>query len=134
MSAPDRKWIAYQNQGAAGIIVQPWPALDRRYQMDAIGREPRWRSANELVYLTKAGGKSSLMRVTIDTGSGSPVSKPALLITDARYADTPGWSHAIMPGGDVIYLQTPTVNLGYYVRVVPDWVKTMKRAVDSANQ
>ena len=39
-----------------------------------------------------------------------------------------------MPGGDVIYLQTPTENLGYYVRVVPDWVKTMKGAVDEANK
>jgi len=57
-----------------------------------------------------------------------------LLFTDARYADTPGWSLASMPRGDVIYLQTPTENLGYYVRVVPDWVKTMKRAVDAANQ
>ena len=39
-----------------------------------------------------------------------------------------------MPGGDVIYLQTPTENLGYYVRVVPDWVKTMKGAMDEANK
>ena len=132
--SPDRRWIAYQPLGAAGVVLQPWPSLDRRYQIDAIGREPRWRSATELVYLTKAGGKSSLMRVTIGAGSGSPVGKPELLFTDPRYADTPGWSHAIMPGGDVVYLQTPTENLGYYVRVVPDWVMTMKRAVDEANK
>jgi hypothetical protein len=36
--------------------------------------------------------------------------------------------------GDVIYLQSPAENLEYYVRVVPGWVKTMKRAVDAVNQ
>jgi hypothetical protein len=40
----------------------------------------------------------------------------------------------MMPGGDVLYLQAQAENLGYYVRVVPGWVKTMKRAVDAANQ
>ena len=39
-----------------------------------------------------------------------------------------------MPGGDVLYLQASAENLGYYVRVVPDWVKTMKRVVDEANR
>ena len=133
-TSPDRRWIAHQDMGSAGIFLQPWPSLDRRYQVDAIGREPRWRSATELVYMTKPGGKASLMRVTIGAAPGSPVGKPELLVADPRYADTPGWSHAIMPNGDVIYLQGPTENLGYYVRVVPDWVKTMKRAVDEANR
>ncbi len=130
--SPDRKWIAYQNQGARGIMLQPWPSLDRRYQVDAQGGEPRWRSATELVYVVPAGGR--LMRVMINAAASSPVGKPELLFADPRWADTPGWSHAIMPGGDLIYLQAPAENLGYYVRVVPGWVKAMKRAVDEANQ
>jgi len=130
--SPDRKWIAYQNQGARGILLQPWPSLDRRYQVDAQGGEPRWRSATELVYVVPAGGR--LMRVTINAASSSPVGKPELLFADPRWADTPGWSHAVMPGGDLVYLQSPAENLGYYVRVVPGWVKTMKRAVDAANR
>jgi eukaryotic-like serine/threonine-protein kinase len=133
--SPDRKWIAYQNQGARGILLQPWPALDRRYQVDALGGEPRWRSATELVYVVLGtGGRSSMMRVTINSSASSPVGKPELLFADPRWADTPGWSHAIMPGGDLIYLQSPAENLGYYVRVVPGWVKAMKRSVDAANR
>jgi eukaryotic-like serine/threonine-protein kinase len=130
--SPDRKWIAYQNQGARGILLQPWPSLDRRYQVDAQGGEPRWRSATELVYVIPAGGR--LMHVTIGAGASSPVGKPELLFADPRWADTPGWSHAIAPGGDLIYMQSPAENLGYYVRVVPGWVKAMKRAVDAANR
>ncbi len=132
--SPDRKWIACQNQGAKGIMLQPWPSLDRRYQVDAQGGEPRWRSATELVYVVTAGARSSLMRVMINAAASAPVGKPELLFADPRWADTPGWSHAIMPGGDLVYLQTPSENLGYYVRVVPGWVKAMKRAVDAANQ
>ncbi len=130
--SPDRKWIAYHNQGARGIWIQPWPSLDRRYQVDAQGGEPRWRSATELVYVVPAGGR--LMRVMINAAASSPVGKHELMFADSRWADTPGWSHAVMPGGDLIYLQAPAENLGYYLRVVPGWVKTMRRAVDAANR
>lgn len=74
------------------------------------------------------------MRVMINSAASSPVGEPELLFTDPRWADTPGWSHAIMPGGDLVYLQTPSENLGYCVRVVPGWVKAMKRAVNAANR
>ena len=40
----------------------------------------------------------------------------------------------VMPGGDAVSLQAAAENLGYYVRVIPDWVATMKRAVDAANR
>ena len=137
--SPDRAWIAYQNQGARGIVLQPFPSLDRRYQVDPQGGEPLWRSATELVYFTTSTGgntsqRQSFSRVTIDPSSSSPVGKPQVLFTDPRFADTPGWSHAITTGGDIIYLQTPAENLGYYVRVVPGWVQQMKRAVDAANR
>ncbi len=134
----DRKWIAMQNDRATGILVQPWPALDRRYQVDAQGREPLWHSSTEFVYFSYLGRDGSVSqtfsRVTIDPKSATPVGKPEVLFVDPRFMDTPGWSHAIMPGGDVLYLQAQAENLGYYVRVVPDWVETMKRAVDAANK
>ncbi len=37
--SPDRRWIVMQKQGAAGIQLQPWPARDRVYQVDADGTE-----------------------------------------------------------------------------------------------
>ncbi len=38
---PDQKWIAYRKHGATGLSVQPWPAMDRKYTVDMVGREPQ---------------------------------------------------------------------------------------------
>ena len=138
-ASPNRRWLVYQGEGVVGITLQTYPALDKRYLVDAQGHEAQWRSANELVYFTTSTGggeaeRQSFSRVRIDPGSSTPVGTPEVLFTDARFADTPGYSFAIAPGGDIIYLQTTSENLGHYVRVVPNWVKKMKRAVDEANR
>jgi hypothetical protein len=57
-----------------------------------------------------------------------------LIVRDPRFADTPGWSLALTTSGELIYLQSPTENSGFYVRVIPGWVDRMKRAVDAANR
>ncbi len=136
--SPDRKWIAFTPQGATGVSVQPWPAMDRKYADDLLGREPLWRGANELVYFSLFGGKGSpsqtFKRVRMDGPADSPVGTREVLFTDPRFVDTPGWSHAVMPGGDAVYLQATAENLGHYVRVIPNWVSAMKRAVDEANR
>jgi len=136
--SPDRRWIAYQNLGVTGVHLQPWPALDRRYLVDAEGTEPRWASNTELVYLSqyRAAGliAASLYRTRIDPDASSPVGSRELLVRDPRFADTPGWSLALTSSGELIYLQSPSENLGFYLRVIPGWVGRMKRAVDSANR
>ena len=136
--SPDRKWIAFTPPGATGVSVQPWPAMDRKYTIDPMGREPLWNGANELVYYSYVGDKGSpsqtFHRVRMNGPASSPVGTREVLFTDSRFVDTPGWSHAIMPGGDAVYLQTTAENLGYYVRVLPNWVHEMKRAVDAANK
>jgi hypothetical protein len=75
-----------------------------------------------------------IYKATIDPFARPPVVKRELFVRDPRFADTPGWSHASMPNGDVVYLQSPVDNLGYYVRVIPDWVRQMKRAVDGVSR
>ena len=136
--SPDRRWIAYQAPGVTGVQLQPWPALDRRYLVDAEGTEPRWASNSELVYLSQYRSEgviaASIYRTHIDPNSSSPVGRKELIARDPRFADTPGWSLATTPGGEVIYLQSPSENLGFYLRVIPDWVSQMKRAVDAANR
>ncbi len=136
--SPDRKWIAYTPQGATGVSVQPWPAMDRKYTVDLVGREPLWHGANALVYFSYVGGNGSpsqtFSRVRMDGRADAPVGAREVLFTDPRFIDTPGWSHAVMPGGDAVYLQTTAENLGYYVRVIPNWVAAMRRAVDEANK
>ncbi len=136
--SPDRKWIAHTPTGATGVSVQPWPAMDRKYTVDMVGREPLWQGANALAYFSYVGGKGSpsqtFNRVRLDGPADSPVGTREVLFTDPRFLDTAGWSHAVMPGGDAVYLQATAENLGYYVRVIPNWVTTMKRAVDEANK
>jgi serine/threonine-protein kinase len=136
--SPDRRWIAYQNPGVTGVHLEPWPARDRHYLVDAEGTEPRWASSSELVYLSqyRASGviAASVYRARIGSNASSPVAGRELLVRDPRFADTPGWSTATTPGGEVVYLQSPSENLGFYVRVVPGWVSQMKRAVDAANR
>ncbi len=136
--SPDRRWIAYQSGGVTGVHLQPWPARNRHYLVDAEGTEPRWASDSELVYLSnyRAAGviAASIYRTRIDVNASAPVGSKELIARDPRFADTPGWSLAPTAGGEVIYLQSPSENLGFYLRVIPDWVKQMKRAVDAANR
>jgi serine/threonine-protein kinase len=136
--SPDRRWIAYQNLGVTGVYLQPWPALDRRYLVDADGTEPNWASSSELVYLSQYRSMgviaASVYRTRIDANASSPVRNRELVVQDPRFADTPGWSLALTANGEVIYLQSPTENSGFYVRVIPNWVDHMKRAVDEANK
>ena len=70
----------------------------------------------------------------VPAANGSPVTPGAVLHADSRFRDTPGWSFSITAGGEVIYLQAPGGGEAQYVRVVPDWVKGMKAAVDSVNR
>ena len=117
--------------------LEPWPARDRRYLVDAEGTEPRWASSSELVYLSqyRSAGviAASVYRTRIGPRAVAPVGSRDLIARDPRFADTPGWSTALTPSGELIYLQSPAENLGFYVRVIPGWVDQMKRAVDAAN-
>lgn len=50
------------------------------------------------------------------------------------FRDTNGPSFATAPGGGLISLQGVAARPASYLRVVPDWVAQMKRAVDEANR
>ena len=138
----DRRWFAYQSTGGTeGVYIQPWPDRDRRYLVDQEGVDPRWTSRTELTYwmsLTTESGATwsgaAFYRVEIDPSAEPPVRARELVFTDPRFADTPGQSYDVTPAGDLIYLQSPSENLGYYFRIVPGWVEEMKRAVDAANR
>jgi hypothetical protein len=132
--SPDRRWIAYTVGGSRELLLQPWPALDKRYRVDASGNEPVWRSPTDLAYIALERGVMITKHVTINAGSTTPVSTPEVLYADPRSAETPGLSLSVMPNRDLVYVQSPSENLGYYVRVVPNWVRDMKRAVDAANR
>ncbi len=53
---------------------------------------------------------------------------------DPRFVDTPGQSYTISPEGGAACVQGPERWTTTYLRVMPNWVEQMKRAVDEANQ
>jgi hypothetical protein len=85
-------------------------------------------------YRTAGVTAAGFLRVRIEPGAASPIGRREQITRDSRFNDTPGWSHAYTTSGDLIYLQSPAETLGYYLRVVPGFVKEMKRAVDAANR
>jgi hypothetical protein len=131
-TSPDRRWLAVQRLGAPGVRLQPWPARDRQWLVDADGFEPLWRSSTGLVYTTVTRG--AFFEVTIDPAAENPIAARDQIVDDPRFIDTPGWSYAFAPDGDLLYLRAPEEHPGYYVRLVPGWVEQMKAAVDAANR
>jgi serine/threonine-protein kinase len=138
--SPDGRWLAYQNQGAPGLFLVPWPSLDRRYVIDPSGADPKWISENEIAYWSfpfeaeAASTGASLWRIPIYPDQANPVGERELVINDPRFADTPGPSFAVLNDGDLAYKHTPSENLGLYFRVVPGWVEEMKARVDEVNR
>jgi len=133
--SPDRRWIVWQPQGVSGIELQPWPARDRRWSIDAEGIEPRFATSTELRYFHPNVNDStrtvSFFRAPIAAGGAQPVGAHALIVRDPRFSDTPGWSHATLPDGDEIYAQSSAESVGHYLRIVPGWVTAMKRMIDA---
>ena len=60
--------------------------------------------------------------------------EPRLWFSDPRFTDLEQQAYAVTPDGGLIYMQTPPEQVAPYLRVVPNWVEQMKRAVDEANR
>jgi serine/threonine-protein kinase len=131
---PDQRWLAYQPQGSSGVNLQPWPARDRTFVVDPLGAEPQWRSSSEVVFYRLDDEGISFYRARATPGGTPPFDDPVLWTRDPLFADTDGLSYTFAPDGDLVYKRSPDNNRGYYLRVVPDWVSQMKRAVDEANR
>ncbi len=133
--SPDHRWVAFQASASGDLQIQPWPALNRRYFVATLGLEPQWRSSTELVWMEQSDeGPWEFHRVLLHPGADPPVGTPELIGVAPQFGQTPGWSWALGRDGDLIYLQTPAERTEHYFRVVPGWVRTMKRAVDEANR
>jgi len=68
-------------------------------------------------------------------GSGSALfSPPERWFRDPLMINTVSRSHLITPDGADLYLRGSGRSTGAYLRVIPNWVATMKRAVDAAGK
>ena len=127
--SPDGRHIARTDEGGR-IFVTSYPGRGRQWQVTADGSEPLWMSPAELLF--RSGVAWYLAR--LDPATGEPRGVPALWARDPRFSDTPGWSNRPSRDGGIIYVQGPEEVSSTYLRVIPNWVETMKRAVDAANR
>jgi serine/threonine-protein kinase len=131
--SPDRRWLAYQSThtGQWEVFVQRYPQEERRFQVsNRGGGEPLWLSATELVYRDGY----TWYTVTVGGPDERPVSEPRRWFSDPRFSDTIARSHVATPDGAVIYLQGTAQSTTTFLRVIPNWVEQMKRAVDEVNR
>ncbi len=128
--SPNGKLIVYQAVEGPRIMVTGFPVAGRRWQLASQGVEPLWLSPTEVLY--RSGVLWYLARLNPETGE--PVGAPILWARDPRFSDTSGWSNRSSHDGGIIYVQGPEQASTTYLRVVPDWVRQMKAAVDAANR
>jgi eukaryotic-like serine/threonine-protein kinase len=133
--SPDRRWIAYTDPAFGAIWLEPFPRTGRRWQVMAGSvDEAVWLSASELAVQTYEDSGTVLTRVRIGGPAGSPLGPRRPWFVMAGFLGTAGQSYTATRDGRVVYVRGPAPAPVRYLRVVPDWVNRMKRAVDEANR
>jgi serine/threonine-protein kinase len=127
--SPDGKHLAYQTVEGNRIVVTSYPEAGRRWQVATEGAEPFWLAPTVLLYRSGI----SWYQVRVDPASGEPMGAATLWGRDPRFSDTSGWSNRPSHDGGIIYVQGPAETSVGYLRIIPNWVKQMKAAVDAAN-
>jgi Tol biopolymer transport system component len=132
--SPDGRWLAYNDVSLSTLWLGPMPPTGERYQV-ATGSvaEPEWRSDHELVFAA-FDSATSLDRATLDFSGGVPVATRSRWVSEPGYVETAGQSYQVMPDGRDLYVRSEEDEPKRYLRVVPNWVAQMKRAVDEANR
>ncbi len=128
MMSPDGRRILFAvSAGSRVMVTSSSPGATQR-QVAANAVEPIWLSDTEVLY--RSGVTWHLVR--LDSATGEPTGSTTVWGSDARFADTFGWSNRPSWDGGIIYQQGPVGTTAPYLRVIPNWVTQMKRAVDGA--
>ena len=132
--SPDRRWISYAKSD--GLWLQPFPANGKRYHV-ARGdiTSSHWLSPTELTMSVRdSTGVMAIDRVTIDFSGPVPAFPRRRWLALPDFVPVIGPSYALTHDGRVVYLRGAPERPVSYLRVIPDWVSKMKRAVDDANR
>jgi tRNA A-37 threonylcarbamoyl transferase component Bud32 len=132
--SPDGEWLAYNAADFRAAWIEPFPRTGQRFPVGT-GDYPQWLSPTELVTISNAPQlERSFERITVDASVRPP------RIIRRPWFGAPGFvaiaagGFALTPDGRVVYKQGTEIAPARYLRVIPEWVAQMKRAVDAANQ
>ncbi len=134
--SPDGRWIAYNPPELTVLWIEPLPRDGRRFQVAAGPVDDvRWLSDTDLIYLHGVlFDQKSIHRARFLPAADPPVTDRRRWLDLPDFRDTEGQSFNLSPDGRVVYVRGEPETPVRYLRVVPNWVARMKRAVDEANR
>jgi hypothetical protein len=136
VGSPDGRWLAYNDVDESTVWLAPLPAGGRRYQVasGSVG-ELGWLNDREFTFLSWADNyEPTIIRASVDVSSGTPVVARRRWMDLPGFIDTAGESYKLTPDGRVLYVRGASDQPKRYLRVIPNWVTRMERAVDEANR
>ncbi len=131
--SPDGRWVAYNNAAIDAVLLERMPADGRRYTVAAAG-ESNWLPNGDLTLNRVFGREARIERVEVDATRTPPFFGRRSWVVLPDFRDTAGQSYAITPDGRILYVRGDEVPPVHFFRIIPDWVRQMKRAVDEANR
>ena len=127
--SPDGRWLAYNSADFRGLWIEPAPRTGQRYPAGT-GNYPQWLTASEFVASTDAG---RFARIRVDASVQPPRITNRYWFDAPRFVSIAAGGFSLTPDGRVVYKQGAEIEPARYLRVVPNWVERMKRAVAEAN-
>ncbi|PYP78832.1 MAG: hypothetical protein DMD35_10085 [Gemmatimonadetes bacterium] len=132
--SPDGRWLSYNSSSLDALWLQPFPATGKRYQIAAgYLEDSQWLSPTELT-MTVWDPMPAMDRVTLDLRGTTPIVQRRRWLALPEFITTAGQSYTLTRDGRVVYVRGSPERPVQYLRVVPNWVAHMKRAVDDANR
>ena len=128
--SPDGRWLAYNAADFRTLWIEPFPRTGQRYAVPN-GDYPQWLSPSEFVTSIDAG---HFDRITVDASAQPPRITRRPWFDVPRFVSIASGGFSLTPDGRVIYKQGGEIAPIRYLRVVPNWVAQMKRAVDAARK
>ena len=130
--SPDGRLLLFSRISNGELLITPFLSRANLSPVtNAEVIEGRWASMTTVRFRSSFAG--AWFDVTVDSSTGRVRTGPRLFFRDTRYEDTPGWSHLAVPNQGMIYVRSSARTTAAFLRVVPNWVEKMKRAVDSVD-
>jgi len=128
--SPDGRWLAYNAADFVGAWVEPVPRTGQRYA-SGTGAYPQWLSSSEFVTSTDAG---HFERMAVDASVQPPRITRRTWFDVPKYVGIASGGFTLTPDGRAIYKEGAEIAPTRYLRIIPNWVTQMKRAVDEASK